>query len=60
MINVFYITATTSRAEQLLLTLPGNLGLVFGAVLLICFGNLAGHWKWTLCKPNPTPPSLRF
>ncbi|KAF2165612.1 hypothetical protein M409DRAFT_67013 [Zasmidium cellare ATCC 36951] len=48
MINVFYITPTTSRSESLLLTLPGNLGLVFGAVLLICFGNLFGHWKWTL------------
>ncbi|KXL44413.1 hypothetical protein M433DRAFT_166556 [Acidomyces richmondensis BFW] len=48
MINVFYITATTSRSEQLLLSLPGNLGLVFGAMLLICFGNLFGHWKWTL------------
>lgn len=48
MIDVFYVTATTSRSEQLLLTLPGNLGLVFGAMLLICFGNLVGHWKWTL------------
>lgn len=48
MINVFYVTPTTSRSESLLLTLPGNLGLVFGAILLICFGNLLGHWKWTL------------
>ncbi|KAF2840344.1 MFS general substrate transporter [Patellaria atrata CBS 101060] len=48
MINVFYITPTTSRSETLLLTLPGNLGLVFGACLLIGFGNLFGHWKWTL------------
>lgn len=48
MLNVFYITPTTSRSETLLLTLPGNLGLVFGAMLLICFGNLFGHWKWTL------------
>jgi hypothetical protein len=28
MINVFYVTPTTSRSETLLLTLPGNLGLV--------------------------------
>lgn len=42
------MTPTTSRSEELLLTLPGNLGLVFGAVLLICFGNLLGHWKITL------------
>lgn len=48
MINVFYITPTTTRSEQLLLTLPGNIGLVFGAMCLIAFGNLAGHWKWTL------------
>ncbi|TKA74991.1 hypothetical protein B0A55_02646 [Friedmanniomyces simplex] len=48
MINVFYITPTTSRSEQLLLTLPGNIGLVFGAILLISFGNLVGHWKWSL------------
>ena len=50
MINVFYITPTTTRSEQLLLTLPGNLGLVLGACLLIAFGNLIGHWKWTLSK----------
>ncbi|KAF4633722.1 hypothetical protein G7Y89_g4392 [Cudoniella acicularis] len=48
MINVFYVTPTTSRSETLLLTLPGNLGLVFGAMLLICFSNLLGHWKLTL------------
>jgi hypothetical protein len=42
------VTPTTTRSEELLLTLPGNLGLVFGAMLLICFGNLIGHWKWTL------------
>ncbi|KAF7187779.1 Trichothecene efflux pump TRI12 [Pseudocercospora fuligena] len=48
MINIFYVTPETSRSEKLLLTLPGNLGLVFGAILLICFGNLLGHWKWTL------------
>lgn len=48
MINVFYVTPTTSRSEELLLTLPNNLGLVFGACLLMGFGNLIGHWKWTL------------
>lgn len=48
MIDVFYLTDTSSRSEALLLTLPGNLGLVFGAILLTCFGNLIGHWKWTL------------
>lgn len=42
------MTPTTTRSEELLLTLPGNLGLVFGAVLLICFGNVIGHWKHTL------------
>ena len=48
MVNVFYINATTTRSEELLLTLPGNLGLVFGSCLLMGFGNLIGHWKWTL------------
>ncbi|KFH43588.1 putative MFS-type transporter-like protein [Hapsidospora chrysogenum ATCC 11550] len=48
MINTFYITPDTPRSEELLLTLPNNLGLVFGAILLTCFGNLVGHWKWSL------------
>lgn len=48
MVNVFYLTSTTSRSTELLLTLPPNVGLVFGACLLVCFGNLLGHWKWTL------------
>ena len=51
MINVFYVTPTTSRSEQLLLTLPGNLGLVSGACALIAFGSVFKHWKWTLGKP---------
>lgn len=42
------MTPETTRSEELLLTLPGNLGLVFGACLLVAFGNLIGHWKWTL------------
>ena len=50
MINVFYVTPTTSRSEQLLLTLPGNLGLVSGACALIAFGSVFKHWKWTLGK----------
>ncbi|KAG9258701.1 fungal trichothecene efflux pump [Emericellopsis atlantica] len=48
MINTFYVGPNTSRSEEMLLTLPNNLGLVFGAVLLSCFGNLLGHWKITL------------
>lgn len=48
MVNTFYVTPTTPRGDELLLSLPNNLGLVFGAVLLICFGNLIGHWKWAL------------
>jgi Fungal trichothecene efflux pump (TRI12) len=48
MINTFYVGPNTSRTEEMLLTLPNNLGLVFGAVLLMCFGNLFGHWKITL------------
>lgn len=48
MVNVFYLEPTTSRSTELLLTLPPNVGLVFGACLLIAFGNVLGHWKWTL------------
>lgn len=48
MVNVFYIGPTTSRSTELLLTLPPNVGLVLGALLLMGFGNLLGHWKWTL------------
>ena len=32
----------------MLLTLPANLGLPFGALLLTLFGNKIGHWRWTL------------
>ncbi|CAM1507724.1 Fc.00g045720.m01.CDS01 [Cosmosporella sp. VM-42] len=48
MLNAFYYDATTSVSEQMLLTLPPNLGLPFGAMLLIAFGNKIGHWRWTL------------
>lgn len=30
------------------MTLPSNIGLVFGEILLITFGTKIGHWKWTL------------
>jgi hypothetical protein len=48
MVNVFYLTPATSRSTELLLTLPPNVGLVFGACLLAAFGNLVGHWYWSL------------
>ncbi|KAF2465273.1 MFS general substrate transporter [Lindgomyces ingoldianus] len=48
MVNVFYITPTTSRSTELLLTLPPNVGLVTGACLLIAFGNVFKRWYWTL------------
>ncbi|KAF2006271.1 MFS general substrate transporter [Amniculicola lignicola CBS 123094] len=48
MVNVFYLGPNTSRTTELLLTLPPNVGLVAGACLLIAFGNVIGHWKWTL------------
>lgn len=47
-INTLFLDATSTRSEALILTLPANLGLVFGAILLMAFGNLIGHWKWTL------------
>jgi hypothetical protein len=30
------------------LTLPQNLGVAFGALLLSFFGSKIGYWKWTL------------
>jgi hypothetical protein len=48
MVNVFYLGPTTSRTTELLLTLPPNVGLVFGACLLIAFGGVIKHWKKTL------------
>ncbi|KAF1846276.1 MFS general substrate transporter [Cucurbitaria berberidis CBS 394.84] len=48
MVNVFYLKPDTSRRTELLLTLPPNVGLVFGSMCLIAFGNLLGHWKLTL------------
>jgi hypothetical protein len=48
MISVFFTTETTDFRYAIVLTLPQNLGLTFGAVLLTCFGSKIGHWKWTL------------
>jgi hypothetical protein len=48
MIAVFFTTAETPLKQVLLWSLPSNLGLVFGEILLICFGTKVGHWKWSL------------
>jgi hypothetical protein len=48
MVNVFYLGPGVSRSTELLLTLPPNVGLVFGSLCLMAFGNTIGHWKWTL------------
>lgn len=48
MINVLFTTATTTLSDQLVMTLPANLGLFTGAMLLFFFGNKIGHWRWTL------------
>lgn len=48
MIAVFFTNETTSFRTQCIYTLPQNLGLVFGAVLLTAFGTKIGHWRWTL------------
>ena len=54
MTNIVYPTQcavffpTTSLKTQALYTLPSNIGLVFGEILLIAFGTKMGHWKWTL------------
>ncbi|KAF2651423.1 MFS general substrate transporter [Lophiostoma macrostomum CBS 122681] len=48
MISVFFTDATTDFRYGIILTLPQNLGLCFGAGLLTIFGSKIGHWKWTL------------
>lgn len=48
MINVFFTDATTSINDQVILTLPANLGLCLGAALLSFFGTKIGHWRWQL------------
>ncbi|KAL2756548.1 hypothetical protein ACRALDRAFT_1031152 [Sodiomyces alcalophilus JCM 7366] len=48
MINVFFTDETTDFRYSIVLTLPQNLGLTFGAVLLTLFGSKIGHWRWTL------------
>lgn len=48
MVSVLFTDATTDFREGIKLSLPGNLGLVFGAFLLTVFGSKIGHWKWTL------------
>ncbi|KAF4983581.1 hypothetical protein FZEAL_1031 [Fusarium zealandicum] len=48
MISVFFTDENTDFKYAVVLTLPQNLGLVFGAVLLTLFGSRIGHWRWTL------------
>ncbi|KAF2744998.1 MFS general substrate transporter [Sporormia fimetaria CBS 119925] len=48
MISVFFTDATTDFKYGIVLTLPQNLGICFGAFLLTAFGGKIGHWKWTL------------
>ncbi|KAF7553821.1 hypothetical protein G7046_g6987 [Stylonectria norvegica] len=48
MIAVFFTDETTDFRRAIILTLPQNLGLTFGAVLLTLFGTKIGHWRWTL------------
>ncbi|KAG9259033.1 fungal trichothecene efflux pump [Emericellopsis atlantica] len=48
MIAVFFTDENTSFRYAAVLTLPQNLGLTFGAVLLTCLGSWIGHWRWTL------------
>ncbi|KAJ4290204.1 hypothetical protein N0V90_010419 [Kalmusia sp. IMI 367209] len=48
MIAVFFTNAETDFKYGILLTLPQNLGLCFGAALLTLFGSKIGYWKWTL------------
>lgn len=48
MISTWFTDSTTSFRYAMVLTLPQNLGLTFGAMLLSFFGGKIKHWKWTL------------
>ena len=48
MIAVFFTDENTDFRYAAVLTLPQNLGLTLGAVLLTCFGSMIGRWRWTL------------
>lgn len=48
MINVFFLEDPNDYRRAAVLTLPQNLGLLLGAVLLSLFGSKIGHWRWTL------------
>lgn len=41
---VFFLKETSTIKESVLLTLPSNIGLVFGEILLMVFGTPLGHW----------------
>jgi len=45
-INVLWTNADTPLSYSIELTLPQNLGLIFGSLLLWAFGIKIGHWKW--------------
>lgn len=45
-INVLWTNAETPLSYSIELTLPQNLGLIFGSLLLWAFGIKIGHWKW--------------
>ncbi|KAH4064038.1 hypothetical protein HBI52_036910 [Parastagonospora nodorum] len=47
-VGVLFTDATTDFKYRIVLGLPGNLGLCFGAFLLTVLGHRIGHWKWTL------------
>src|ERR1700712_311922 len=47
MIAVLFTDATTDFRYAILLTLPQNLGLLTGTLLLTYFGSKIGHFRWT-------------
>ncbi|KAK4497186.1 hypothetical protein PRZ48_011636 [Zasmidium cellare] len=47
-ISILFTDPTTTYQYATVLTLPQNLGLVLGAVLLTLFGSKIGHWRWQL------------
>jgi len=45
-IAVFWTNETSPLKDTLVLSLPSNLGLIAGQIVLMLFGTAVGHWKW--------------
>ena len=58
---VFFLKETSTISDSVLLTLPSNLGLVFGEILLMLFGTRLGrNGCWYVFNFSPILSSFKF